>query len=109
MPANERRPIASVLVDWRNRQGVLLSLEISEQFGDGTRLITGPGSSEIVTLNGQPAALVRGAWNADKQEFDADDRHLRLLWEGEGLVYTLGGYDANITPEVLIRMAESIP
>jgi len=69
-------------------------------------LVVGPGNVEEVEINGQPAALVHGAWNADSQRYDPG-LQLSLMWEQGGVTYSLFALD--VQAEDLIRMAESIP
>ena len=79
-----------------------------------------PGSYEEVQVHGQPAVLIRGDWNWDEApwangqvssveeyEYKWDKkRALQLYWVNGGVMYHLYTH-ANVSPEDLIRMAES--
>lgn len=66
------------------------------------------GSVQAVEVNQQPAALIRGAWNADTEVYDSTSL-LMLHWQRGGYDYVLSGYGPAVTVEDLMRMAESIP
>lgn len=55
-----------VTITWRRGPGVLIGLtqELASGFGSGQ---VGPGSLEEAKIHGEPAALVRGVWNAQTQ------------------------------------------
>jgi hypothetical protein len=59
-----------------------------------------------VEVNGQPAALVGGSWDADKGTWN-NQSHLTLSWMKGDVMYQLSSPGAPV--EDLIRMAESIP
>jgi hypothetical protein len=105
-------PFQYVRVRWKKEkeQGVgylFLSVEHHAQEEGGKSLIIGLDSLEEVTINGQTAALVRGIWNSQTQEWDQPD-FIMLRWSKDGLVYDLHGlYTGSL--DTLIRMAESIP
>ncbi len=61
---------------------------------------------EEVQVNGQPAALVGGSWNADTGLWDGGS-DLTLSWMKGDQMYLLRSPGAPV--EDLIRMAESIP
>lgn len=61
---------------------------------------------EEVEVNGQPAALVGGSWNADTGQWDGGS-DLTLSWMKGEQMYLLRSPGASV--EDLIRMAESIP
>jgi hypothetical protein len=79
-----------------------------------------PGSYEVVQVHGQPAVLVRGDWNwemapwangemssVEEYEYKWDKkRALQLYWVDGEVFYHLYTR-ADISPEDLIRMAES--
>jgi hypothetical protein len=76
-----------------------------------------PGSFEEVLVLGQPAVLVRGDWNWQMQPVTADptevvlswdeNRGLSLYWADDDVAYLLWTYNPAVSPEDLIRMAES--
>lgn len=76
-----------------------------------------PGSFEEVKVFGRPAVLVRGDWDwrmlpvtADPPEIDLSwdkDKGSSLYWTEDDVAYLLWTYNPNVSPEDLIRMAES--
>jgi hypothetical protein len=75
-----------------------------------------PGSFEEVTVFGRPAVLVRGDWNwfmrpveeTEEIELKWDkDNGLSLYWADDDVAYLLWTYNPAVSPEDLIRMAES--
>lgn len=62
---------------------------------------------EEVQVNGQAAALTRGAWNADTGQWNAAEGGLTLTWAKGDLQYQLMA--SEVGAETLIRVAESIP
>lgn len=62
---------------------------------------------EEVQINGQAAALTRGAWNADTGEWNEAEGGLTLTWTKGDLQYQLMAND--VGAETLIKVAESIP
>ena len=60
-----------------------------------------------VQINGEPAGLTGGSWNADTAEWDASEHDLMLAWRWHGIMYMLRSPGATV--EELIQMAESIP
>lgn len=59
---------------------------------------------EEVQVNGQPAGLTRGDWDADSGQWSGDDQ--TLTWMKGDVQYRLSGY---LPVEDLIRIAESVP
>lgn len=75
-----------------------------------------PGSFEEVKVFGRPAVLVRGDWNwqmrpveeTEEIELKWDRKNgLSLYWADDDVAYLLWTYNPTISPEDLIRMAES--
>jgi hypothetical protein len=71
------------------------------------RIVVGAESVEEVKINGQPAALVYGAWDVDSKEYGAKDL-LALIWEQDGAYHSLQGVEGMVSVEDLVRMAESL-
>jgi|YNPNPStandDraft_1061719.scaffolds.fasta_scaffold02796_9 hypothetical protein len=69
--------------------------------------IVGPGSVEEVTIKGQPAALVRGAWNPTTQEWRSTGL-VHLHWAAGKMVYQLVTGEGAVSTADLVRMAESM-
>ena len=57
-----------------------------------------------VQINGQPAGLTGGNWNADSGQWTGDDQ--TLTWMKGDVMYRLS---SRLPVEDLIRVAESIP
>lgn len=59
-----------------------------------------------VEVNGQPAGLTGGSWNYDTGSWDTTYGDLTLTWIAGDVMYRLSS--SSVTPEELIRIAESI-
>jgi hypothetical protein len=90
---------ASVSLTWLNAGEAALQLQVA-QADDDQPALGGAGSTEAVTVNGQPAALVTSS------RFGVE--RLALTWPRDGLTYTLTAEAGTATPEDLRRMAESV-
>jgi hypothetical protein len=102
-------PVVAQL-DWRKSQydyALFLNINYRED-GQPYSHIVGPQSTEEVLVNGQPAGLVRGAWNADTRTWD-EGQHISLFWQRGDVTYALTTGSGAINPEELVRVAESIP
>jgi predicted Zn-dependent protease len=71
--------------------------------------VIGLNSLEEITVNGQPAALAHGGWNADIKAWDEAIDVWSLFWAHGEQVYILKTYGQSISVEDMIRIAESIP
>jgi len=101
---------STVYIDWDTPSQSIFSLIIQQRIdGDSGRFIIGAGGSEELQINGHPAVLFRGAWNADTNLWDSKLGLLTLSWQRKDLTYTLQGLDTDISVGDLIRVAESIP
>jgi hypothetical protein len=60
-----------------------------------------------VQVNGQPAGLTGGGWDADSGQWDSVHHNLTLTWMRGDIMYQL--LSPAITAEEIIRVAESIP
>jgi uncharacterized protein DUF4367 len=90
-----------------NTSAVGLSLSVGEREDIGLNVGHNNNAREVL-VNGQPAVLYRGSWNADTGKFTPDS-DLNLAWKHGGLFYWLMAAAGGATEEDLIRMAESIP
>ncbi len=90
----------SVSLTWLNDAEAALHLTVA-QAGEDQPSLGAAGTSEAVTVNGQPAALVRTQLLGHER--------LLLTWPRGDLRYTLTAEAGAATPEILLRMAESIP
>jgi hypothetical protein len=83
--------------------------------GHRIELVIGPPGSWLVDLdhlqdvqvNGQPAGLTRGGWDADTHQWDTSHGGLTLTWTLGNVMYQLRS--ASLTAEDLSHIAESIP
>ncbi|MBN1438536.1 MAG: hypothetical protein JW929_03925 [Anaerolineales bacterium] len=83
----------------------LLELTIVQS---GRGWIAGSDELETVRIHGRDAALVRGMWNADAKEWDAEaPTGLALYWSMGDTTYIL--CSPTLPRKDLIRIAESIP
>lgn len=60
-----------------------------------------------VQINGQPAGLTGGGWDADTGQWDTVEHNLTLTWLRGDAMYQL--HSPGITAEEIIQVAESIP
>ena len=60
-----------------------------------------------VQINGQPAGLTGGGWDADTGQWDTGQHNLTLTWLRGDAMYVL--HSPGITADEIIRVAESIP
>ncbi len=67
------------------------------------------GVVEEVTVNGQPAAVVRGTWFEENGEYSVLTSPPILIWKRDGITYRLLANNRKVSLEDLIRMAESAP
>ena len=114
----------SAFLNWEGadkNNGIQLDLRhLFEQEPPSLLTPVSPGSYEEVRVHGQPAVLVRGDWNweeapwthgqmssVEKYEYKWDKkRALQLYWVDGEVMYQLYTR-ANVSPEDLIKMAES--
>ena len=96
--------VTPVTIVWHRTTPELVGVIILFVGQDMADWRVGPGSVEEVQINGQPAGLVRGAYNADTNQWDADSG-IALMWTKGDVTYHLSG----VSVEDLIRVAESIP
>ena len=69
------------------------------------------GAKEV-NINGQPAILIQGWWDASGR-WDQSKKSLQLYWRKDGLIFTLSCNDTAFSKDILsedelIRIAESI-
>ena len=76
----------------------------------------GLGAVKRVEINGQPAALIQGSWVIEFDWRTGEPKSagwqtgwsIELTWISEGLLYTLLADADMVSPEELVRMAESM-
>ncbi len=89
----------SVSLIWLRADEAALHLQVA-QADDDQPALGAAGSSQAVTVNGQPASLVHATHLGAER--------LSLTWPRGDLTYTLSAEDGAATPEDLQRMAESV-
>ncbi len=110
LPFNNH-PLYHVRMQWVNEaeyEFIYLHITYSTVEDYQPKTLVGPESVDEVIVNGQPAALVRGAWNVETQEYDAMNM-LDLQWEQDSVYYSLSGVEEAVAVQDLIHMAESMP
>jgi hypothetical protein len=73
--------------------------------GQKVNWLVDPDHIQEVQVNGQPAGLTGGNWDADTGQWSGDDQ--TLTWMKGDVMYRL--YSRALSTEDLIRVAESIP
>lgn len=72
-------------------------------------LIVGEGALEEITLHGNLAVIVRGAWDYDAQRYDVS-MPTAIRWKiDENTIYTLSSWSSGMSLDELVKIAESIP
>jgi hypothetical protein len=97
-----------VFIHWDATQKPLLELEIEDHSPEESNWVVGEGSIEEVLVDGEPAALVRGGWNADAKQWE-DRGQIHLYVSHKGLTYIFSTIGNEISIDELIRIAESLP
>lgn len=94
-----------VTLVFENTSGDLLTLT-EARMPTAVEVPIGKGSTQEVTVNGQPGLYLQGAWTP--QGWDPNANYHQLHWEGtDGLSYDL--ISARLGLEELLKVAESIP
>jgi hypothetical protein len=94
-----------VQLEWTNPGHGNISLSAREDDGSASRLI-GPDSFREVEVGGQPAVLVKGAWDHDSQEWMWLEVRT-LIWKMDGVEYSLSVSGHDLSEASLVAMAES--
>jgi hypothetical protein len=102
--------VDGLIIHWDSEErGRGLTMVVNEVIPD-VRHIVGPDSLTEITLNGEPAAFVRGGWYSDSKEWQ--DTGIRSIhWQLDGIQYDMSvGSEEHgaLTDEELIKIAESI-
>lgn len=102
-------PMLSLTWDNPSTGGFGLDIQHCSNGAENCGWIVGEGALEEITLNGKPAAVVRGAWDYDAQRYDAS-LPVAIRWKyNEDTIYTLSSWSSEMPLDELIRIAESIP
>jgi len=98
--------VERVFVHWSAFDKALLELEIENS--TEPKWLVGPESIEELSVNGKPAALVPGGWNADTKQWDNLDT-LTLYVPHKDQSYIFVVRENDISVDDLIQIAESLP
>lgn len=98
--------VERVYIHWRAPGKALLELNIENT--TEPKWLVGPESIEEVLVNGKPAALVRGGWNADTKQWDQMET-LTLYLPHKDQTYIFVAREDDIPVEKLLHIAESLP
>ena len=94
-----------VQIEWTNPGHGNISLSAREDDGSASRLV-GPNSFREVEVGGQPAVLLKGAWDHDSQEWMWLEVRT-LIWKMDGVEYSLSASGRDLSEADLITIAES--
>lgn len=105
------------ILTWRNEKDDVLILNIShwEEPSPEWSEPVGFDVVEEIYINDTPAALIKGAWDFETEQWN-EARAVRLKWMEDGLFYTLGWWPSDsgkriedrLSVDELIRAAQSI-
>lgn len=96
-----------VTITWRGKYGEFQDANFELVIGQSTTWVSGPDSVETVDINGQPAALFHGGWNADTQQWDENITVKILMWTRGDVTFSLSSLW--LSADELIHIAESVP
>jgi len=103
----------SVFMRWLNKNGDEILMLVDTDHGQ--RYVTGTDAGQEIQVNGQPALLVQGNYDANGN-WDAAQKMLNLIQRKDKLIYWLiyiknseGEFDNAAIKAELIRMMGSIP
>lgn len=102
---------ALAIVTWCDMQsGECLRLNMEHAPNGSNEWLVGRESIEEIEINGSPAALVRGAWDAKQEAWELGEV-ITLSWHSsqEDITYHLMASEGAVPIEALVRMAESVP
>ncbi len=100
--------VERVFVQWRFPRKAILELEIVNLPPEKSTWLVGLESIEEVLVDGKPAALVRGGWNADMKLWE-NRGQLQLHVPHNGQTYIFSAMETSVSIDELIRIAESLP
>lgn len=105
--AKAKAPIQVLLI---YRPTMNADANVTLQISDG-KLSGGYGfpreRMQDVIVNGKPAVYVKGSWN-EKSEWNDQVDAANLSWEDSDFTYVLSQYQLGLSPDEMIRIAESI-
>jgi hypothetical protein len=104
IPTNTTTPL--VYMTWLKPESAGGDLPIELVVGPALQWLVDLDYLQEVQINGQPAGLTTGGWDADSGEWETAHHDLTLMWTLGDIMYQL--HSPGATVEELIRMAESI-
>jgi hypothetical protein len=105
IPTNTTTPL--VYITWVKQHKAEGNIPIELVVGPAVQWLVDLDHLQEVQINGQPAGLTTGGWDADSGEWETAQHDLTLMWTLGDIMYQL--HSPGATAEELIRMAESIP
>jgi len=102
-----KRPLVKLL--WRDGGGGFVQLTANglDHKADA-KTVVGPNSSQEILINGQPAVMVRGAWDDTSQTWHYQSEMTTIIWNVTGVQYQLLSYSTLVSLPDLQAMATSI-
>ncbi len=98
---------SQVVLKWQNESKERIGLSATYYpAGSDPMQVVGSMSMKEVTVNGEPAGLVQGAWNDD--QWGADSGLVHLYWKVGDVAYILFSTERVLAIDDMIKMAESI-
>lgn len=98
----------SAMFRWEDSQSYYMLVLYVGRANPEINWVVAPGSLEEVQINGHPAALITGGWNADTHEWDDAEGAKELRWTQNGITYSFTMFGNILTEEAFIAIAESI-
>lgn len=98
----------SALLRWNDAESSYVLILDVRRANPDINWVVANGSLEEVQINGQPAALITGGWNADTQEWDVAEGAKELRWTQSGIAYSLTMFGGMLTDDAFMAIAESI-
>ncbi len=71
------------------------------------KTLIGPDSNQEILINGHPAVLIYGGWDASQKTWSHQDQLTTLIWHNDGIQYKLLSFGQTLSLSDLIAMAES--
>lgn len=103
---------ASVFMSWKNPDGDEILMLVDTDHGQ--RYLTGTDAGQEIQVNGQPALLVQGNYDANGN-WDSEQKMMNLIQRRDEVIYWFiyvgdseGGFDNGAVQEELVRMMGSL-
>ena len=101
---NPQDDVTTIDMVWLNQdQQIVMSVTMREV----PMLVDNTAAIEELDVNGLPVALHRGLWDAEVNKVVLPE-YKTLLWESDGIYYSLSGYDSAFSTEEAVMIIESI-